>query len=190
VTVVGSGRTAAPESAAVGRLIATLGFDLLTGGGRGVMEAVSRAFYETTPRRGVVIGVIPATVQGLERLERRQAAAVTYRTPPGYPNDWVEVGIYTHLPDRGEQGTLGSSRNHITVLSADAVVAMPGRRGTQSEMWLATQYGVPIIACGRHDTVPPGVPRALTIDEVRRFLLQQLAGEEVGGRRARSRDRP
>src|SRR5712692_8559816 len=59
VTVIGSGRSADAHSAEVGRLIATLGVDLLTGGGRGVMEAASRAFFETSPRHGIVIGVVP-----------------------------------------------------------------------------------------------------------------------------------
>ena len=60
VAVIGSGETANPHCEEVGRLIATLGCDLLTGGGRGVMEAVGRAFFETNPRRGVAIGIIPA----------------------------------------------------------------------------------------------------------------------------------
>jgi len=73
VAVIGSGQTADPHSADVGRLIATLGYDLLTGGGRGVMEAVSRAFFETSPRRGIVIGIVPAEVHGLRALEERNA---------------------------------------------------------------------------------------------------------------------
>src|SRR3954471_3815794 len=99
VAVIGSGRRADPHSAEVGHLVATLGCDLLTGAGRGVMEAVSRAFYETSPRRGIVIGVVPAEVEGLGALEQRTPAEVSYRLPPGYPNEWVELAIFTHLPD-------------------------------------------------------------------------------------------
>ena len=58
VAVIGSGHVADPRCEEVGRLIATLGFDLLTGGGRGVMQAVSRAFFEAPARRGLVVGVI------------------------------------------------------------------------------------------------------------------------------------
>ena len=148
VTVIGSGRVADPRCDELGRPIATLGFDLLTGGGRGVMEAVSRAFCETSPRAGRSIGVIPARVRGLEQLEQRTAADVAYEPPAGYPNEWVEIAIYTHLPDSGEEGTLRSRRNHINVLSARAIVAMPGREGTESEIFLARQYGVPIVALG------------------------------------------
>ena len=175
--VIGSGRTADACCAEVGRLIATLGFHLLTGGGRGVMEAVSRAFYETSPRSGLVIGIIPAEVHGLERLETRSAVNVEYETPAGYPNDWVEIAIYTHLPDRGDDGTLRSSRTHINVLSAQAIVALPGRAGTESEIWLAKQYGVPIVAYGDHrDSVPHGIETAVSLDAVRAFLLEHRSG--------------
>jgi len=173
VAVIGSGRTADPHAAEVGRLIATLGHDLLTGGGRGVMEAVSRAFFETSPRRGLVVGIVPAQVHGLHHLEARHAGDVTYELPPGYPNDFVELAIYTHLPESGPDGTLRSSRNHLNVLSADAIVALPGREGTESEIWLATRYGVPIVAYGDHQPSPPhGIPLAATLDEVRAFLVE------------------
>jgi predicted Rossmann-fold nucleotide-binding protein len=178
VTVIGSGRTADVHCAEVGRLIATLGFDLLTGGGRGAMEAVSRAFFETSPRRGLVIGVVPARVEPIEPLEDRETARVGYELPPGYPNDWVELAIYTHLPDSGLDGTRRSSRNHINVLSADAIVALPGQEGTTSEIWLATQYGVPIIAYGDHlQATARGILRAQSIDEVRDFVLRHVGGQ-------------
>jgi predicted Rossmann-fold nucleotide-binding protein len=177
VAVVGSGIVADPHCDAVGRLVATLGCDLLTGGGRGVMEAVSRAFYETSPRRGIVIGVMPASVEGLESLEDRTPTEVAYDLPKGYPNEWVELAIYTHLPDSGFEGTLRSSRNHINVLSSDAIVALPGREGTWAEMWLATQYGVPTVVYGNHlQPVPQGLPHAKSIDEVRRFLSKAIPG--------------
>jgi predicted Rossmann-fold nucleotide-binding protein len=62
LTVVGSGKTGDPQCAEVGRLAAALGFDLLTGGGRGVMADVSQAFFEASPRHGLIIGIVPATV--------------------------------------------------------------------------------------------------------------------------------
>jgi len=176
VTVIGPGRSADAHGAEVGRLIATLGVDLLTGGGSGVMEATSRAFFETSPRQGIVIGVLPGKVRSLRELEERSATDVAYELASGYPNAWVELGIYTHLPDSGVEGTLGSSRNHINVLSADAVVALPGREGTESEVWLATQYNVPVIAYGayRDNRVPHGIPHAPTLDALREFLVRHL----------------
>jgi len=175
VAVIGSGQTADPHCGEVGRLIATLGYDLLTGGGRGAMEAVGRGFFETVPRRGIAIGVIPATLEPLADIEYRRKARAVYEPPVGYPNPWVEIAIYTHLPDSGRRGTRRSSRNHINVLSADAIVALPGREGTESEMWLATKYGVPIVAYGDHgDAIPHGIERARTLDDVRRFLTRHI----------------
>ena len=176
VTVIGSGQTADPRSQEVGRLIASLGFDLLTGGGRGAMEAVSRAFFETSPRRGVVIGVMPGTVEPLESVEAREPIVAEYVLPPGYPNDWVEVAIYTHLPARGPEGTLRSSRNHINVLSADAIVALPGGEGTAAEMLLAQQYGVPTVAYGEHGSAAPeGIVHTRSLGDLRAFLIEHAA---------------
>ncbi|HJZ70512.1 MAG TPA: hypothetical protein VKE51_02165 [Vicinamibacterales bacterium] len=176
VAVIGSGQSSDRHASEVGRLIATLGHDLLTGGGGGVMEAASRAFFETTPRRGMVIGVVPGSVAGLDDVEDRIATEVGYDLPPGYPNAWVELAIYTHLPDRGADGALASSRNHLNVLSADAIVALPGGEGTESEIWLATQYGVPIVAYGDHGPhAPHAIPRVETLDALRDFLVRSFS---------------
>jgi predicted Rossmann-fold nucleotide-binding protein len=171
VAVLGSGELADPTCVEVGELIAKLGFDLLTGAGRGVMEAVSRAFFDTTPREGIVVGIVPAVVAGLESLEAREIAPVEYRPRSGYPNPWVELAIYTHLPDSGDRGTLRTSRNHINVLSADAIVALPGGAGTAAELFLAVRYRKPVVAYGDHRrALPQGIRRAASRDELRDFL--------------------
>lgn len=162
VGVMGSGSEEHEALAApLGRLVARLGAHLLTGGGEGVMRAVSRAFCETTERRGASIGVLPAGARG-------------------YPNEWVEITIRTHLPYSGERGTDPLSRNHINVLSSDAVVALPGAAGTASEVRLALQYGTPLIAfLGEDGAFPALDPRARvarTIAEVEEFLNQALGG--------------
>src|SRR5262245_21494343 len=118
VAVIGSGQGSDPHAAEVGRLIAALGYDLLTGAGGGVMEAVSRAFFETTPRRGIVIGVVPGFVAGLDDVEDRIATDVGYDLPQGYPNAWVELAIYTHLPDRGAGAARAARHKPPTDLSA------------------------------------------------------------------------
>lgn len=175
VAVIGSGRSADPNCEAIGQLIASLGCDLLTGGGLGVMEAVSKAFYETAPRRGLVIGIVPGHVRPMEAVEWRDRTPVEFDLPRGYPNEWVEIAIYTHLPDSGDEGTLRSSRNHINVLTADAIVALPGREGTEAEMWLAIKYGVPVIAIGAHqESIPHGVPIAKSVVDVEAFLRKHL----------------
>jgi len=135
------------------------------------MEAVSRTFYETAPRSGLVIGVVPGRVSPIEESEARRPSHMTYEIPPGYPNQWVELAIYTHLPDSGLQGTLRTSRNHVNVLSADAIVALPGEEGTASEIWLALQYGVPVIAYGNHrPEAIRGVRLAKSLVEIAEFL--------------------
>jgi predicted Rossmann-fold nucleotide-binding protein len=171
VAVIGSGSQSHDGSDPVGSLIAHLDFHLLTGAGGGVMEAVSRAFFAAPRRKGLVIGVVPGAVEPLES-PKEKAAKFGYATKPGYPNKWVEIAIYTHLPDSGPLGTLPTSRNHIVVLSADAIVAFPGAAGTRSEMVLATRYGVPILAYGDHQDLSEGIPHAQTIDEVRSFLCE------------------
>jgi len=175
VAVIGSGTAVDPACAGLGRLVAAMGFDLLTGGGRGTMEEVSRAFLETAARKGIVIGVIPGEVERMNALERRIGSAINFELRPGYPNPWVELAIYTHLPDSGPEGTLRSSRNHINVLSADAIVALPGGAGTESEVWLAKRYGAPIVAFGDHPTPPHAIPLARTLDEVSTFLAAALS---------------
>ncbi len=118
----------------LGKWLGSLDVHLLTGGGQGVMEAVSRAFYHVQNRKGLVLGIIPC----------RENQLLT--TPPGYPNQWVELPIFTHLPYSGDRGTNPLSRNHINILSATIVIALPGGTGTVSEVKLAKRYGRPVAA--------------------------------------------
>jgi len=121
VGVLGSGDAEhADKAAALGRWLATLPMHLLTGGGRGVMMAVARAFVAVPGRAGLVVGVIPCS---------RDDAAMP---KPGYPNPFVELAIRTHLPLSGADGTEAGSRNHINVLSSDVLIALPGGAGTAS----------------------------------------------------------
>ena len=108
------------------------------------MEGVSRAFGQVSGRRGAVLGILPS-VHGAPD-----------RTPPGYPNPWVEIPVRTHLSDRGSAGEGPGSRNHLVILSADAVVALPGGEGTASELKLAVRYGRPVILFGRDDATSRG----------------------------------
>ncbi len=140
VGVMGSGAESHEDLAApLGRAIAGNGWHLLTGAGRGTMTATSRAFAETEGRKGLCLGVVPREQDGDD-------------SPDGYPNPWVEVVIRTHLPLSGASGTGPFSRNHINVLSADAVVALPGSAGTWSEIELSLRYERPLAVFDR----PPG----------------------------------
>jgi uncharacterized protein (TIGR00725 family) len=175
VGVIGSGRDAhEPLARDVGRLLADLEVNLLTGGGGGVMEAVGRAFTEARRGMGVSIGIIPCS------------EADPSRPKEGYPNRFVELPIYTHLPLSGERGQDTFSRNHINVLSAAAIIALPGQAGTVSELSLALRYRKPVIVYSPDGTLvehfPRAVQRAANVDDVRRFLGEILPGCH-GGRR-------
>ena len=155
-------------AAPLGRWLASIGVHLLTGGGVGTMEAVSRAFAEVQSRAGLVVGVLPADLPDGIAVPRA-----------GYPNPSVELAIFTHLPLSGISGTDPRSRNHINILSSDVVVVLPGNEGTESEMMLAVRYRKPVIAFfGDHsvDWQPPdGVPIARTMTQVERFVRDALA---------------
>jgi len=162
VAVVGSGSRADTNLCkAVGRLVAKLGCHLLTGAGRATMAEVSGVFVAEPRRSGLVVGVVPGGVD----------ARGAYGVKEGYPNPWVELAIYTHLPDSGTEGKSATSRNHINVLSADTVVALPGGAGTRSEIELAIGYGVPVVAFGWE---PEGVAVARTGGELEQFLKRHL----------------
>jgi uncharacterized protein (TIGR00725 family) len=169
VGVMGSGADEHEELArGVGELLAELGVNLLTGGGRGVMRSVSRAYTAAQRKRGVCIGIIPC------RSERERG------TPKeGYPNEFVELPIYTHLPFSGTQGKDDLSRNHINVLSCSVIIALPGGEGTATEVALALDYKKPVIAYSPDATLlksfPAAVRRAKTLADVRTFLVTHLA---------------
>jgi uncharacterized protein (TIGR00725 family) len=135
VAVIGSGDPdhGNPDlSSAIGRLIAEMGFHLLTGGGHGVMADACRGFTSVPDRAGLTLGIIPRSITGDEAKE-------------GYPNPWVELPIRTHLAGRlGPDGE--DSRNPINVLTAWKIIALPGSDGTRAEIRLALRYGRPVLA--------------------------------------------
>lgn len=141
VGVIGSGvEPFAPLSVPLGQWLAGQDCDIINGGGGGVMAAVSQAFAEVPSRKGNVIGIIPAS-GACDSPETR----AKFSPLLGYPNPWVDIPIYTHLPLSGESGKDPASRNHIIILSADVIVAFPGSAGTRSEIQLALEYGKPLL---------------------------------------------
>ncbi|HVH25277.1 MAG TPA: hypothetical protein VM818_00910 [Vicinamibacterales bacterium] len=167
VGVMGSGSAEHEDYAGpVGEALAELGVNLLTGGGGGVMTAVSRAFTARRDRRGICIGIIPC-------------ASETDRMTPraGYPNQFIELAIYTHLPYSGRLGMHDLSRNHINVLSCAAIVALPGEEGTATEVSLAQQYGKPVVAYASVSAIrhfPQSVRRVESVAELKQFLRPYL----------------
>ena len=165
---MGSGTESHGERAReVGSWLARAGFHLLTGGGGGVMSAVSEAFFRVPRREGLVIAVIPSAEED-----------PLCRPRDRYPNEWVEIPILTHLYLSGERGTEPMSRNHINVLSSDALIALPGGHGTASEVRLALAYGRPLVAYLDERRQIPGLPPEARVEtdfaEVRRFVVSRL----------------
>ncbi len=117
----------------VGALLARLGTHLLTGGGYGVMEAVAAAFVAVSGRAGLSIGIVPRDPDGPfdlpDQLNGRR-----------YPNPHVEIAIMTPLLSLADDWRRTPARNHVNVLSADAIVALPGNEGTRNELDMAAEY--------------------------------------------------
>ena len=137
----------------VGQWLAKEGVHLLTGGGGGVMAAVSQAFFEVSARKGSVIGIIPGQIG-------KQPQA-----PPGYPNPWVEIPIFTHLPLSGSAGTDLKSRNHINILTSNVIIALPGSEGTASEVALARKYNRPLVAFLKSRREIPALPKNVMVTD-------------------------
>lgn len=147
------------QAKALGAWLAERNVHLLTGGGGGLMAAVSEGFHKgRKERRGLVLGVIP----GPELKD-------------GYPNRWVEIPILTHLP--GDDPRSIESRNHINVLTGQVIIALPGGGGTRAEIELACQrYGkrVAVYLEDKNDTIG-----GLDVEALRRagYEVFQEAGE-------------
>lgn len=168
IGVMGSGSEAHEGLAApLGKLLARLGVNLLTGAGGGVMTSVSRAFVEAKPETGISIGIVPCA--GIDKRAESKA---------GYPNEFVQLPIVTHLPCDGSRGQDDLSRNHINVLSSAAIVALPGGEGTASEVELAMKYRRPIVAFSADTSqvarFPGNVRRLTAIEDVEAFLREIL----------------
>jgi len=168
VGIMGSGDMEWPERTTdLGRWLAEKGVHLLTGGGRGVMTSISRAFFDVPDRKGSVIGVLPC-----------QAEDPSCRPKKGYPNPWVEIPIVTHLPLSGDQGAELLSRNHINILSSDVIIVLPGGEGTLSEVMLANKYKRPLVAYLHERSelpgLPPAIPIANTLEDVQEFVNMHL----------------
>jgi predicted Rossmann-fold nucleotide-binding protein len=132
------------------------------------MASVSRAFHAVEDRLGRSIGVLPGAAKDGE-----------IGAPPGYPNPWIEIPIRTHLPLSGERGRDPMSRNHLNVLSAEVIVALPGGAGTRSEIELALEYGRPLICWFGDVESVAGLgsgraPVAASFDELTDFIERKL----------------
>lgn len=152
----------------LGKLLADLECNLLTGAGRGVMTSVSRAYLKARRGRGISIGVVPCA--SLDARETPRA---------GSPNPYVELPVYTHLPLSGGDGQHDLSRNHINVLTSDVIIALPGSDGTRSEVELAIRYDKPVAAfaasAAQVGHFASTIDRFFDIADVEGFLTSHLS---------------
>ncbi len=155
----------------IGALLAMLGVHLITGGGPGAMRGASKGFFEQKKRKGLVIGVVPCSADGGKILPTQPKEK--------YPNEFVEVPIYTHLHLSAKDGTKVLSRNHIVVLTAQVIVVLPGKTGTASEVQLAKKYNRPVVGYQKDTNKKPRVPLPkkdvkTRPADVRKFVLREL----------------
>src|SRR5262245_49266687 len=138
IAVFGSGAPLSSERGAfarsIGAVVAKLGAHLLTGGGYGVMAAAAEGFVAVEERAGLSIGIIPRRTDGRFDQPARNDAG------EDYPNPHVEIAIFTPLPARVADWQTMPGRNHINVLTADLVVALPGSVGTRNEIEMTAIY--------------------------------------------------
>lgn len=148
------------------RWIAEHGYDLLTGAGQGVMRAAAEAFVAVPGRRGLSVGIVPGeVVDGV------------YRPKAGYPNGNIELPVFTHLPLSGERGKDSMSRNHLNVLTAQALVVLPGEAGTLAEAELALRYRKPALLFGPRRALlrfPEQLERTDSLERVCEWLLETV----------------
>ena len=125
------------------------------------MLSTAKAFCSVKNRKGLVIGVIPSNSTCSSPVERQ-----SYMPPSDYPNPYTEITIRTHLHLSGALGKNMASRNHIIVLSADTIIALPGGLGTRSEIELAMEYKKPLVLLNPNGEWDSFANRAPTVKTV------------------------
>jgi predicted Rossmann-fold nucleotide-binding protein len=80
------------------------------------------------------IGIVPRAPRGPFDEPHRD------RDGRSYPNRFNELAIHTPLPPRTDNWRTTPARNHVNVLTADAVIALPGGVGTENELDMAAEY--------------------------------------------------
>jgi uncharacterized protein (TIGR00725 family) len=106
------------EARRIGEGIAKRGHVILTGGGDGVMKAASEGAFKAG---GLVLAVLPS-----DRV----------RPIEGYPNEFVDIALYTGMAD---------ARNAINAKTPQVIIAIDGGWGTVSEIALAMRNDTPVI---------------------------------------------
>lgn len=132
VAVSGSGTSHEYKEQAnyLGKELARLGFTLTTGGLDGVMFDVTHGFVHMSGKQvlGKAIGIVP-------KGKMKEAEELKTKLPGSIPFETELTGIDSH----GAKHKGPASRNHVLVATADAVVCMPGGKGSIDEAMLANK---------------------------------------------------
>ena len=128
MAIIGRGSECTPEqielAETLGEKAVDNGFRIITGGLGGVMSAACRGAHRSSSyREGDTIGMLPGA-------SSEDA------------NQWTDIPLPTGL---------GVTRNVLVVRVAQVVVAVGGGAGTLSEMAMAWQLDIPIIALDKSD---------------------------------------
>jgi uncharacterized protein (TIGR00725 family) len=148
----------------VGDLLARKGYHLLTGAGSGVMTVVARSFTHVDDRKGVTIGILPAVDYKGQNLDKEE-----------YPNPYIEVPMITPLSAQAQRDAMPYSRNLTNVMTAHALIILPGSHGTKNEVSLGLIYNKPLILFGPEDAFaqfPEEPNRANKISQIDEFLTE------------------
>ena len=133
------------EARRVGEGIAKRGHAILTGGGDGVMKAASEGAFRAG---GLVLAVLPS-----DRA----------RPLKGYPNEFVDIAIYTGMAD---------ARNAINAKTPQVIIAIDGGWGTVSEIALAMRNGTPVIGLKTPSIDLPQAGRLIACNTAEEALAQ------------------
>lgn len=142
----------------VGRLIAEAGCITVTGGGSGIMEAVSRG---AKLAGGLVVGILP---EG----DRHGA------------NGYIDVAIPT--------GVGYALRNITTIRASDSVIMIRGSSGTLNEVTQAYAHGKPLTVLqgsgGMADRLVAFLPESGYLDERKTVKIEFVQSTSEAVRRA------
>jgi uncharacterized protein (TIGR00725 family) len=125
-------------------------------------HAVGRALAEA----GAIVvcggrsGVMEATARGV-----RERGGIVVGILPGYDRRAGNPHLTATIPTG-----LGHARNMLVAAAGDALIALPGKHGTLSEVALARVLGRPVVALGAWDGVA-NVRRARDAAEAVRLVL-------------------
>ncbi len=133
------------EARRIGEGIARRGHVLLTGGGGGVMRAASEGAFRAG---GLVLAVLPS-----DRIHPRE----------GYPNDFVDIAVYTGMAD---------ARNAINAKTPHIIIAIDGGWGTVSEIAHAMRNDTPVIGLKTPFIDLPHGGRLIACDTVEEALAR------------------